>query len=295
MRTLPGIALALSLALVAGCSVRLDVPDPTPPPATPAEEVRQREALRAREYASTADFGAGVPAVERVAAHAGRHLEALGGVWEPWPEGDGPTEPAYPSPSADVGPFTDVAGLAASFATTTPEVCDEALIAEDDAAATLYASMCVSRMLDWDMLAATTGQPSPEFPAPSTDLVTPDAHLIVTLDAAAWATEVHAATARAAGDAGWVDLEARADRFRTLAFDAVTAYGWAGTAEDPRLPSYDTDALPDQATVAAEITRASVGAMAAAPDRVGMLDLALATAIDAQRGGVDLGPLPGID
>nr|NLD40660.1 hypothetical protein [Actinomycetales bacterium] len=289
-------ALALLLPLTAGCGLRLDEPDPSPAPPSEAEGVRQREALRASAYADAAPGGS--EAAAALASHAAEHLAALGGVWEPWPDGDGPVDedglPLHPSPTADVGPFPDVQGVLGSLAVTTPEVCAAALAEQDPGLATLYSSICVSRTLDWDALAAELGMPGPEAPAAPTDLWTRDAELVRTLDAAAWATDRQAAAARAAGSEGWQALEAQAHRYRELALDSAAANGWAGTTQDPRQPSYDPDALPDQTAIAAALARAATAAVPNSSDRGGVLDLALSSGLTARRADVNLEALPGI-
>lgn len=297
MRIVAGLAIVASLTLVSGCLLRIAGPDPESQTPSAAELVRQREALRSAAFSDgAAHLSADVPTVERISGHATRQLEALGGVWVPWPEGGGPPEAAETAvPVPDVGPFADVAGLVAALAVTVPELCVESVVAQAEPEVVLYASMCVARVLDWELLAAASGTAGPVFPELPSELRTTDPVLIMTLDAAAWASDVHAATAHAAGDAGWAAMEERAHQYRRLARGATVANGWAGTGEDPRRADYDVSSLADSGAIGAAISRAALGAMVGSADRQAMLELALFGGIEAQRGGVDLGPLPGIE
>ncbi|HHW83201.1 MAG TPA: hypothetical protein GX743_05210 [Actinomycetales bacterium] len=291
------LALALALPLLAGCGLRLDEPDPSPAPPSAAEELRQREALRAAAYAES---GAAVGAAGGVlAGHAADQLEALGGVWEPWPQGDGPTDPdgvaLYPSPTADIGPFRDAADLVDSLATTTPEVCEAALTAREAEGVALYGAICLSRTFDWDALAREAGVPGPMAPMLPERVGTQDANLVRTIDAAAWAADYRAAVARAAEDETWRVLENQAREYRELALAITAANGWTGTADDPRLASYDASALPDDDAVDVAFAHAAIAALPNSTDRQGVLDMALHHGLRAQQVGEDFGSLPGLD
>ncbi|MDO5495208.1 MAG: hypothetical protein Q4G64_05815 [bacterium] len=295
------VALALALPLLAGCGLRIDAPDPSPPPPSPAEALRQREALRSAAFADgAATWGvAGSPSAERLAVNASLHLDALGGVWEPWPDGDGPAEPdglpLYPAPAPEFGPFETSDDLVDALAQSTPEVCEAALDATEPEAVSLYSAICFSRTLDWDGVSRDFGIIPPEVPAVPETVGSQDPGLILTLDAAAWATDFQAAAARAAEDEGWQGLEATARGYRDLALAITSANGWTGTEQDPRLPSYDPNALPDQTAIAAAIAEAAVLALPNSTNRESVLDLALHYGLTASRQGVQFDALTGLE
>lgn len=285
------VAVLCAALPLAGCGLRIDEPDPTPAPPSAAEEVRQREALRA---VALSEVALDSPAVQALASHAAEQADALGGVWVPWPDGGGP-ETLPPEPTPDVGPFTDPASVVTALQTTTPEVCGEAVTAEDEESALLYASLCLSRTLDLDALLTETGSEPVAVPELPADLITKDPELIVTLDAAAWATDQQAAAAKASEAGGWEELHARANQYRELALDAVIANGWEGTDQDPRLPAYEVGTMTDQTAIAGTIARVAVGAVPEAVDRQPILDLALTMGVTARRGGVEFEALPGVE
>lgn len=294
----PLLALALALS---GCSLRLEEPVPTPPPPSAAEQLRQREALRARAFAANeiAD-----PAAARLAANATAQLEVLGGVWEPWPADEAPLdsegEPVFPPETSDVGPFTTSRELATALRQTTAELCSDAATATTSAQ--LYTSMCVSRMLDLAGLNAELEASAPRFPELPATLTVWDANLIRTLDAAAWALEEHAAAIKAAGDpateyddeAPWRPVVDAARQLRALALGATIADGTTGTANDPRLPSYGVADMPEPAAAWLAVLDAVLRLSDTEGNQSELLDLALRAGFEAQQAGADLGPFPGM-
>lgn len=292
MGVMKRIAAALVVLALTGCEVRLDEPDPSPAPPSAAEEIRQREALRAAAFAELAQSDDGV--LGTLGAHASVQVEALGGVWVPWPDGGAPETPP-PAPVADISP-TDAASALEALASTTPEVCDAAVGAAEADDALVYGSICLARRLDRWALAESLGEPGPVVAALPEAIGTSDPGLVRALDAAAYALDVHAANARAGGDdAGSAAHATRAAEFRYLAISAVDANGWAGTDADPREPFYDITALPSPAEIEADLARAFVAALAVDGSRPALLAAAFTCAAAARAGGVDLGALPGIE
>lgn len=288
MKRLAAAILALSLT---GCELRLDEPDPTPAPASAAEQIRQREALRAEAFTELALTGD--PLLEPLAAHASMQLAALGGVWEAWPDGGGPETPP-PPPSADIAP-TDAASALDALATVNAEVCDAAVGAAEADDAVVYGAICLARRLDRWTLAEALAQPGPVVPGLPAAIETSDPALIRALDAAAYAFDVHAANARAAEDGALSSsLATRAAEFRYLAINAVDANGWSGTDADPREPYYALAALPPVAEIEADLARAFVAALAVDGARPALLAAAFTCAAAARAGGIDLGALPGV-
>ena len=285
------IAAALLALALTGCELRLDEPDPSPAPPSAAEQVRQREALRAHAFAALAGTD---PVLAGLADHATVQLDALGGVWEPWP-GDGAPPTPPPAPRADIAPHDPASALEA-LAATTPEVCDAAASADEADDALVYGSICLSRRLDRWALAETLGEAGPVIPGIADSVSTTDPALVRALDAAAYALDVHAAKARAAGDpdAGTA-LAERAAALRMIAVSAVDANGWSGTDADPREPYYDIAELPAVAEIEADLARAFIAALALDGSRTGLLAAAFSCAAAARAGGVDLGALPGIE
>ena len=286
------LAVAIIALTLAGCDLRLDEPDPTPASPTAAEQVRQREALRAEAFAEFA--GSSDPALAALGTHAAAQLDALGGVWQPWPDGGGPETPP-PPPEADISP-SDASGALDALAVATPEVCDAAVSAVEADDALVYGSICLSRRLDRWTLAESLGEAGPAVPALPATIETADPALVRELDAAAYALDVHAAAARAAGDTeGGTALATRAAALRYIAIAAVDANGWAGTDADPREPFYDVSDLPAVPEIDASLARAFVAALATDGSRPGLLSAAFSCAAAARAGGVDLGALPGIE
>lgn len=269
--------------LLAGCAVRIDAPDPTPEPPSQAETVRQREALRAEVFAGIT-FGEG----DAVAAHAQIQLEALGGVWQAWPQGDGPTDAPLPE-AADITSPESPEGLAEALEQTTPDLVEAALAANDSVASSLYASIAVARTADGATLALALGQPhSPTWPDA---VLTARSEVIRALDAAAYGLDILAAQDSADGVATTAQVDA--ERFRQWADASALELGIAGTDLDPREPIYSADDL-DRGRIYAELAAALVTAVPPSADRAAVIAAAQASATEAALHGAAVGPLPGI-
>jgi len=280
------LALVLAAVALTGCGVRIDGPDPSPSAPTLDEVLRQREALRAEALAATDGGDLGT----QVTAHAARQLEALGGVWIAWPQGDGPTP--TPAPSADVVVAPGAEGLLAALDRTTPDLVAATGEVATPELARLFAAIATARTADAEGLAGALGA-ARELPALPVEIHSADPAVARALDAAAWVLEAAAARSRAAGeDPG--PLTERASLLRGLGEFVVTANGWSGTPGDPREAWYPLDAADDLAGLEADLARVLVAAVGAPEGRDGLLQAARNCAALAARGGADVGPLPGL-
>lgn len=259
------LLIAAALALTGCAGLRVESPPPTTPPADALEQARQRQAETAAEIASTADAAATTaadpvgPVLRVVAAAATAQLDALGGVWEPYP-GETPTDAPAPTGAAEPGAGEQGAGEPTEPTAAEPtqpqdvvdlltagaaEALDDAATVDDGRLARLLASIGLHRELAADQLAAAAGLPAPA-PAPavaptgvpaglSTEALGP---VIVSLDALGAAWEVVAARS---SEAARADAAARAAAARSDAEAWARAAGVSGTATDPRAVGY---ALP---------------------------------------------------
>ncbi|MHB1289138.1 DUF4439 domain-containing protein [Georgenia sp.] len=293
-------ALAVSAALLlAGCGVRLDSPPPTVPVPDDVEVVRQHEATLAATLAldvpqiTTAD-----PAVtaqlELVADQARAHADALGGVWEPWPDGV-PAGVTVPEPVSPPAPATaeDVLALLAAGAASAR---DEALTTPDDALAATLVATSISRAHAAADLAGVLGLPvtTPEAAPLSREALVArgaDGPTVLVLDAARYALETVAA--RSDGPVR------QAARERVASLQSLIDTALAAGAPDGRLPAYDLEAEDPAAVAAAAEARLLehwlFSLTLVAPGERGDLVAAAQDAADRVRAwGGTLGALPGL-
>lgn len=269
--------------LLAGCAVRIDTPDPTPEPPSQAEIVRQREVLRAEVFAGIG-FGEGAA----VATHAQIQLDALGGVWEAWPDGDGPTDAETPE-GADIATPPGPTELSAALVQTTPDLVEAAIDADNAVSSSLYASIAVARTADEVALALAQGQPgSPSWPDSA---LTALPEVIRALDAAAYGLDILAAQDSAAGLE--TTAQADAERFRRWADASALELGIAGTDQDPREPLYSVETI-ERGRIYADLAEVLVTAVPPSADRGAVLAAAQACANAATLHGATVGPLPGL-
>ncbi|UFU04171.1 hypothetical protein LQF12_06205 [Ruania suaedae] len=268
-----------ALMLMAGCSVRLDVPpDPVPSPG-PAEQIRQAQALASEHLADLATAAAGTapadlaPAMTEIATAAQTQLDALGGVWSPppRPEDPSPTAPGAAAPD-DAAPAEVVSALVESATTARAAVADPAV---DPSLASVLSAIVVQREAAADhvagLLGIDPGLAEPEPALPDT-LTAAAAGLCRTLDALGYAGETLAA--RSGGEErSRAAQQARADR--DLSERIAVAAGLAGTASDPREASYAVDdPEQDMATWRAALVTGWLAQVPAAEpgERAGVLD-----------------------
>ncbi len=262
------VSVAAGAMLLAGCSVRLDTPDPTVPAASASEVVRQREALRSEVLTDCDD--------DALAADAAAQLAALGGVWEAWPEGDGPSDaPAAATPdiSADTGALE-------LLQLTTPDLASAAVDATEADEALLYASIYAARTARLLELGGTLEAAWP------TQVRTSSPDLIRALDASAWVLEVYAAQGQAQLD--------DAQLLREWSQRNAENLGVAGTAEDPRAAAYSVTPLPALADVWGALLEELIAAVPASSDRAGMLQAVAVVTGYAVDAGYAVGALPAL-
>lgn len=320
-----GALLGAVLLLGTGCGLRLETPDPRAPEPDATETVRQRTTADALALQVLADsLSASVPdpavaaAATAVAAASTAHLDALGGIYVPFPDatptptadaagGQGGTEPAdgatSPTATPEPSPVTPAA-LVALLDESAASARADASSVDDGDLARLLASVAVARVQLADALAATAAvdaatrpalEPAPltEVPAGVSDADVAD--VVQSEDALGYAWEVVAAR-RSADERTAAASRARAHRDRAEAWAAAS--GVAGTDSDPRrvayaLPAAVLDAAADPAAVTAELAAletalvasyASLVAQAEAGARSPVVDALL----DAARGATAL-------
>ncbi|MCV2396115.1 ferritin-like domain-containing protein [Actinotalea sp. M2MS4P-6] len=250
-------AVLLAAALLGGCAaLRVESPPPTTPAADEVEQVRQRQALATTVLLDElALVPSGEPEVDAVLADvadaAETQLDALGGVWVPFPS-------ATPEPDTSTGPTTepgpvDPEQIVALLADQADSARTDALTTTDGRLARLVAGIALNRTLAGAALLTALGTPEGSTPeSTTTDAVTAQpttipaglsasalGPAIVSEDALGLVWEVVAARSRDQARQEAVDL-AVAHRARAEAW--AEAAGVAGTADDPRDASYD---LPD--------------------------------------------------
>ena len=263
-------AAALAALLLAGCGLRLETPDPEPLVPDALEVVRADTAAAAeglRAMAAEADAAAApevAPVLARVAALSRAHLDALGGIYVPFPD----VTPPAPTATAAPAPPASADDVLAALVESAAEARSDADAVADGPMARLLASVSVARSLLADALATaldTAAGPTVVFVVPETlpEGVTAQqaAVLVQSEDAAALAWEV---TAARSVDADRDLAAARAVIHRDRAQAWAEASGVAGSGADPRRSSYALpDALDDPAT-SAEERRVALGEVEAA-------------------------------
>ncbi|MFC7405282.1 DUF4439 domain-containing protein [Georgenia alba] len=304
------VATVLCVLVLAGCGLRLDTPPPEAPTPGPAEELRQETAASSARLAATvaalterSEPQDGGPALERVAAEAEAHLDALGGVWEAWPdgapEGATPPEPAATAPVADAAPG-DVLELLTTGATQAREA---ALAAPDEDLAALLGSISLARARAAADLAAALDAPPAEPPAapmsPETLLERGvDGPTVRVLDQARYAYETVAA--RTDGSSR-ESAESRVAQLQALVDTAIGAgapderagvYGLPGADEEAGL-SAQQSAVVDAETRLLEHWLFSLG-RADAEVRGALLDAAADSAARVRAWGGSPPALPGL-
>jgi len=139
--------IALLGATLVGCGWRLETPDPGPPSPDANEQARDAAAIAEAAFIESLEYAdpigpGGEWLIEYETRAAPAHLEALGGVYDPFPEVS-PTPSVSPTASPTVAPFgpfsfSRFAGLARNAA------LEGALTVEDPDLALLLASIGLS-------------------------------------------------------------------------------------------------------------------------------------------------------
>lgn len=195
---------ALVAVPLAGCDLRWETPPPTVPVADEAESVRQRTTADALSLGVLAERAAAVaadPVVAAVATEvdlaADAHLEALGGIYVPFPsstaevpgataaptgsatDSPAPTDPGATSPATETASPTPPAAdpvqaateLVALLTETAASARADAGAVADGRLARLLAAVAANRLLLAESLAAAAGLPAPAgAPTAGTDV-----------------------------------------------------------------------------------------------------------------------------
>ncbi|MCB2178182.1 MAG: ferritin-like domain-containing protein [Actinomycetales bacterium] len=241
------LALAAGLAVgpLTGCAaLRVESGPPVTPSADAVEQARQRQAIGAARVVTAADDADATTdgakaAIVDVRSAARTQLDALGGVWVPFPESTttSPAPTGTPTPAPDPEPLLDVLAEESSSA-----LADAATVS-DGRLARLFAAIGVERRLAAARLALAEGADVPATAAPVDPEQIPVGLSAVALgpaiaseDALGLAWEVTAArsSGTARTEAAAIAAEHRA---RAATWAAVTEV--AGTGLDPRRASYD--------------------------------------------------------
>ena len=310
VRTLTAVVVALVLALVAGCGVRLETPPPEPLVPDVNEQARQRASADAATLAALAEVPPAAPdaapdpvadARAAVVAEASTHLDLLGGLYTGEPGGeDRDARPQTPAATPEPEPTTATPDAVLALLTESAATARaDADTVTDGPLARLLGSVSVSRLLSASRLAAAAGLAPPAVPEgiPAVDL----AALVTAEDAAGYGLEVVAAK-------GSGDLRTRAHE--RAATHRSRAQGWAdlagidGTGLDPRRVAYALPpGLEDPATAAGlagslETTLAGhyASLVAGAPPgaRAALVDAVAEASAQASSWGAPLPALPGL-
>ncbi|WP_182113583.1 DUF4439 domain-containing protein [Actinotalea sp. JY-7876] len=215
-RPLVAVLAVVLVTILAGCGLRLETPAPVAPSPDAAESLRQRataDALAVQVLASAVATAATDPTVQALATTTGTasdaHVEALGGVYEPFPDATAaPESPETAEPSDDAAPSDDA------------EPSDDAAPSDDEPVTPDDASS-----------AAPTAGATPPTPTA--------AELVALLDETAASARADAATT---DDGGLARLLASIAVGRTLLADALA--GPAAVTERPALELAPVEGLP---------------------------------------------------
>lgn len=251
-RARPARAVAFALAAglaagpLAGCAaLRVESGPAVTPSADAVEQARQRQAVGAARVQAAADAADATSdeakaAIADVRAAAGAQLDALGGVWVPFPEPTSTstsTVPTATSTSSPPEPLLDV------LAEESASALADAATVSDGRLARLFASIGVERRLAAARLAVAEGAEAPATAAPVDPEQIPVGLSAIALepaiaseDALGLAWEV---TAARSSDATRAEAAAIAAEHRARAATWATVTQVAGTGLDPRRASYD--------------------------------------------------------
>lgn len=238
-RRLPAAALACALVLAAGaCTLRIgpETPDALPS-ASQAEAQRDALARQTALIASTARAVAQSTGQEEASAlqtTTAAQLEALGGVWEPWPSG---APSGYPtaSPVATADASAGTQDLVSALTDGVSAARAAALEAQDPRQACLYAALAVSWSVSLEALSPGAVERVPRTPS---TLGSPlPGTVLVAYDAARYALED--VSARASGDIR------TSNRQEAAKLRAVVDVSLSLGGRDGRRPSYARPAASD--------------------------------------------------
>lgn len=156
------VPLLVATLCLGGCTLRLD----TPPDALPSLDPGQAGISAVTRFDAAISAGADALAqdagqtqavratVSQVRDQAEQRLAALGGVWNPWPQGMPPEAQPGPAPVAPPDNLPDLVQLLVDNAAT---ACRSADAAPTGQAATLLTAACVANRIDANTLAGVGG------------------------------------------------------------------------------------------------------------------------------------------
>ena len=297
-RARPGGAVAFALAAglavvpLTGCAaLRVESGPAVTPSADAVEQARQRQAVGAARLVAAADVADAASdeakaAIADVRSAARTQLDALGGVWVPFPE----STTTSPAPTGTTTPAPDPEPLLDVLAEESASALADAATVSDGRMARLFASIGVERRLAAARLALAEGNDVPTTAAPVDPEQIPVglsavalAPAIASEDALGLAWEVTAA--RSSGTARTQAAAIAAEhRARAANWAAVTEV--AGSGLDPRRVSYD---LPHALLDPQAEPTDRIAALAGLEDELAALwlDLAVAAAPGARTPLID--------
>lgn len=284
------LATGIAIGPLAGCAaLRVESAPAVTPSADAVEQARQRQAVGAARVIAAADQADATSeqaqtAIADIRSAATAQLDALGGVWEPFPESTtSPTSTGTPTTTAPE-PLLDV------LAEESASALADAATVSDGRLARLFASIGIERRLAAAQLAVAEGADAPATAAPVDPEQIPQGlsatalePAIASEDALGLAWEVTAA--RSTG-AARTQAAAIAAEHRARATTWAVATEVAGTGLDPRRASYD---LPEAVLDPKAEPAARLQALAGLEDELAALwlDLVVAAAPGARTPLVD--------
>ena len=263
------VALVATVALLAGCGLRLETPPPPSPTPDASEVARQRASADSLVLEALAAPGgpAGPVADVRsmIAQQAAEHVAQLG----PARPSNTPSVTARATPSATAratpAPSGTPDAVVAQLVATATNARKDAAAVPDGSLARLLGSVSTARLLLARQLAATAGLPVPALPDVTMPTSVPDglapsalSALVADEDEAGYADEVIAAKLSDPARSSAMD-RAAVHRDRAEQWAKLAQIGQTGL--DPRRTAYALGALDDPA-VATALAASLEGALA---------------------------------
>lgn len=159
--------LLIAGAMLGGCGLRLDTPPDSLPHLDAGQEgisaaTRAEAAITTgtEQMADDASLAAGTrEVIASVRDLSAMRLDALGGLWQPWPEGTPAGADPGPAPSPAPATVADLLQMLVDGATTSCQAAGHAPKGED---ALLLAAVCAAENLDANRISAASGVALPE-------------------------------------------------------------------------------------------------------------------------------------
>lgn len=303
-------ALVVALTGAAGCELRLGEGSPAALPSASVTEASRdalaRQATLISTTASVVSVSAGAADSSQTTAAltttAQAQVEALGGVWEPWPTAVPTTYPTA-TPAATAAADATLEDLTTALSDGIALSSQAALTAEDAASARLFTAITVSWAVSLEELLPGTISTDDAWAGREGPTLTKalPGELLLTYDAARYALEEVAARSPLGSDER-NRATTEAEDARTLVFASVALGG-----DDPRLPAYAAPSAPADSATSLDTTWArqvwsdvldaevqGVGSAAAgSEDRKAGVSAAVRAALTVHTWGTEIGDLPG--